>query len=282
MTIQQIPKENHQGFRELAEWPKGIIPRIQKQVRHQKFVRNNPHLDKVMLGIDDAARLLGKGEVFTSYFCSSVDPITTSTIHDQPLGELRWTYEESVVRAVGSRYHIPTDYWVYGDMEPEDRRTNIQLMMEGTEWFHRRLADSTIQVVPLVSGVTRKEREICYRTFNELGLSYCAVYGAQYFGGGMGNGINKLNNYIRDIVSEYPLDGILLIGLQAADYLHRLPPEVVAVAGQRWISRSGLRDTSIANAKNQFGFWKQIPENQLGRGDATLGSFAASENEVTA
>lgn len=276
-----IPNEKHQGFRGLAELPEGIIPRIQKQVRHQAFVRDNPHLDQVMLGINDAARLLRKGEIFSSYFCSTVDPITTSTIHDQPLGELRWTYEENVVRALGSRYHIPTDYWVYGDMEPEDRKKNIDLMMQGTKWFHHRLADTPTRVIPLVSGVTREEREICYQTFNELGTSYCAVYGAQYFGGSMGNGINKLNNYIRDIVSEYPLDGVLLIGLQSEQYLERLPPEVVAAAGQRWIYQSGLREISIEEAKVRFSQWKRLPEARLGRGVATLGSFTCS-NEVTA
>lgn len=282
MIHNQIPTENHQGFRDTTEWPEGIIPRIQKQVRHQEFVQNNPHLDTVMLGIDDAARLLGKGEIFSSYFCSDIDPITTSTIHDQPLGELRWTYEESVVRAVGSRYHIPTDYWVYGDMEPEARKENIRAMTQGTKWFSHQTADTPTQIIPLVSGVTREEREICYRTFEELDVSYCAVYGAQYFGGSMGNGINKLNNYIRDIVSEYPLDGVVLIGLQSADYLHRLPPEIVAAAGQRWIYQSGLRDLPIEESKNRFGRWKQLPESRLGRGVATLGSFTASNAEVMA
>lgn len=281
MTIQQIPTEHQQGFRERTEWPEGIIPRIQKQVRHQEFVRDNPYVDKVMLGVEDAARLLRKGEVFTSYFCSDVALITTSTIHDQPLGELRWTYEESVVRAVGSQYHIPTDYWVYGDMESEDREENIRSMMQGTKWFSHRTADTQTQIIPLVSGVTREEREICYRTFEELGVSYCAVYGAQFFGGSMGDGINKLNNYIRDIVSEYPLDGVILIGLQSADYLQRLPPEVVAAAGQRWIYQSGLRDLPIEKSKTQFGQWKQLPESQLGRGIATLGSFTG-DNEVMA
>ena len=277
MFNQHIPTENNPGYQEP---PQGIIPRIQKQVRHQEFVRNNPDLDKVMLGIEDAARILRKGDVFSSYFCSDVELITTSTIHDQPLGELRWTYEEKVVRSLGSRYHIPTDYWIYGDMEPEERKQNIQLMMQGTKWFSNQLADTRTQIIPLVSGVTREERKICYRTFDELNIPYCAVYGAQYFGGSMGNGINKLNSYIRDIVSEYPLDGVVLIGLQSADYLQRLPPEVVAAAGQRWIYKSELRELPIEESKDRFGNWKQLPERQLGKGDAALGTFTG--NEVTA
>lgn len=276
-----IPNENHQGFQASREHPEGIIPRIQKQARHRDFVRNNPYLDQVMLGIDDAERLLNKGEIISSYFSPNIVSITTSTIHDQPLGELRWTHEANIVRALSPEYHIPTDYWVYGDMDPEDREQNIRDMMEGTEWFSQQFANSPTQIVPLVSGTTPEERRICYRTFDKLGVSYCAVYGAQYFGGSMGNGINKLNQYIRDIVSEYPLDGVLLIGLQSAEYLQRMPPEVVAAAGQRWIYRSDLRDTSITNSKKQFGQWKQQAENRLGTGIATLGSFQTS-NEVTA
>lgn len=282
MTPNQIPNEKHQGFRDSAEWPEGIIPRIQKQMWHRRFVRDNPHLDTVMLGIDEAERILNTGDVFSSYFCPSVQPITTSTIHDQPLGELRWTHEENVVRAIGSRYHIPTDYWVYGDMDPEYREANIETMMDGTKWFVRRLADTPTQVIPLVSGVTPAEREICYRVFDELGVSFAAIYGAQYFGGSMGNGINKLNNFIRDIVSEYSFDGLLLIGLQSAAYLERLPPEVVAVAGQRWIYQSELRELPIEDTKSKFGQWRARPERQLGNGVATLGSFTSSSEEVVA
>jgi len=276
-----IPNEKHLGFQESNLGPEGVIPRIQKQVWHQKFVQNNPYLDEVMLGIDDAERLLNKGHVISSYFSPNVTSITTSTIHDQPLGELRWTREENIVRAASPDYHIPTDYWVYGDMDPEDRETNIEFMMEGTEWFSRQLTDSSTQVLPLVSGTTPEERQICYRTFEKLDVSYCAVYGAQYFGGEMGNGINKLNSYIRDIVSEYPLDGVLLIGLQSADYLQRMPPEVVGAAGQRWIDKSRLRDLPINESKKRFKIWKQAVEKSLGRGNATIGSFNAS-NGVTA
>jgi len=276
-----IPNENHQGFQAQDGRPKGIIPRIQKQIWHRKFVEQNPYLDQVMLGIDDVERLLNNGHVISSYFSDNVGIITTSTIHDQPLGELRWTYEEKMVRATSPDYHIPTDYWIYGDMEPEDREANIEDMMEGTEWFSKQFAGSSTQIIPLVSGTTPEERQICYRTFDRLGTSYCAVYGAQYFGGEMGNGINKLNRYIRDIVSEYPLDGVLLIGLQSADYLQRLPPEVVAAAGQRWIYQSGLREISIDESKIRFKKWRQLVEDQLGTGVATLGSFSAADG-VTA
>jgi len=277
-----VPNEKHQGFRELAEMPEGIIPRIQKQIWHKKFARDNPYCDTVMLGVDDAEKLLNTGEILSSYFCPNLDFITTSTIHDQPLGELRWTQEANIVKALSPQYHIPTDYWVYGDMDPEDRETNIGDMMEGTEFLIRQLVDEPTTVIPLVSGTTREDREICYRTFDELGISYAAVYGSQYFGGSMGNGINKLNNYIRDIVSEYEFDGLLLIGLQSADYLQCLPPEIVAAAGQRWIYQSELRELPIEESKDQFGEWKQQPEMQLGIGNATLNEFWPPDSEVTA
>lgn len=262
--------------------PDGVIPRVQPQTAHQEFVRDNPSVDTVMLQIDDAERLLKKGEVASSYFREDVSVITTSTIHDQPLGEFKWTREEDIVRAVGSDAHIPTDYWVYGDMDPEDRKENIHLMMDGTRWFVQRFADSSTQIIPLVTGPTPEERAICYRTFEELGVSRCAFYGAQYFGGEMGNGINLLNSYVRDFVSEIDLDGMMIIGLQSADYLARLPPEVVAAAGQRWIYQSRLRDVPMAEAKRKFAEWKPRVEKRLGSGVATLGSFSDAQMEVTA
>ncbi len=235
-----------------------------------------------MMGIDEAEKLLNTGEIFSSYFCPNVDFITTSTIHDQPLGELRWTQEANIVSTLRPQYHIPTDYWVYGDMDPQDRKSNIEDMMDGTKWLTHQLTDKETTVIPLMSGVTREERNICYRTFEELGISYAAIYGAQYFGGSMGNGINKLNNYIREIVSEYEFDGLLLIGLQSAAYLQRLPPEVVAAAGLRWISQSNLRNSPIEQSVTRFGQWKQKPEAQLGNGTTTLSAFSPAAQEVTA
>jgi hypothetical protein len=248
-----------------SDLPTGVIPRVQGQKAHRRFVQGNPYLKWVMLNVDDAELLLKRGEVGSSFFGPDVSLITTSTIHDEPLGELEWRREENIVRGIGSDYHIPTDYWVYGDMNLEDRIENIESMMDGTRWFARRFSGSNTQILPLATGPTAEERAICYSTFQDLGLSRCVFYGTQYFGGDMGNGFRQLNSAIRDITSEYTLDWMMVIGLQSSRYLAKLPPEVRTAAGQRWIYQSGLRDVSMAEAIERFGEWKRVVDDNLGR-----------------
>ncbi len=278
-----IPNENHQGFRDSTDWPRGLIRRIQAQQAHEEFMTAFPSEDTVMMKITDVEALLRhRGEVRTTYFPAEFSVITSGVIHDDDLEELRWSRERNAVQAFGPDFHIPTDYPVYGDMEKSDRVANIKKMMDGTRWMHDKLRPTPIQILPLVKGFTPEERAICYDTLRDLDLPYCAYYGAQYFGGKMGNGINKLNEDVREVVNELGVDGLLLIGLQAKDGLARMPPEVVAAAGQRWIRKAELRDVPIHTAQKQYIQWREETEPVLGAGQSTLGSFAASPGEVMA
>jgi len=270
------PNEKHQGSQQTR--PSGVIPRIERQTRHEKFHTGFSGVDTLMLPIDHAERLLRQGLTASSYTDKSV--ITTTTIPDEDLKDFSWKAERDIVEAFQPAYHIPTDYWVYGDMDPEDRIQNVELLMEGTEWMYQQLTGISTQIIPLVKGYSREERAICYETLKRLGIDYVSFYGSQYFGRKDG-GINALNEDVREIVSEYSPSEMLLIGLQSENYMERLPPEVEAVAGNRWIEKSGLRDVSIAKARGQYREWKQEVEAGLGSGQATLGSFDAS-TEVAA
>lgn len=279
-----IPNEKHQGSRGSAEWPRGLIRRVQPQRAHERFMDSFPYSDTVMMKITDVETLLRhRGEVRTTYIPERFSVITGGIIHDDDLKELRWTRERNAVQAFDSDFHIPTDYPVYGDMEKAQRKSNIKKMMDGTRWMHDKLLSSSIQIIPLVKGYTTEERAICYETLRELDLPYCAYYGAQYFGGKMGNGINKLNEDVREVVDELGVDGVLLIGLQARDGLSKMPPEVVAAAGQRWIRKSDLRDVPMDAAQSRYLQWRQdVEETVLGAGQTTLGSFSPSPSEVVA
>lgn len=272
-----IPDAKHQGFRNDGSWPEGIVRRVQAQRAHENFMGEFPAEDTVMMKIDAVERLLNRGHVRGSYFPDDFTVISSGIIHDDKLKELRWKQEGFAVDSFGPHFHIPTDYPVYGDMEKETRIENIENMMEGTRWMHGFLQSTDTKTLPLVKGYSPEERAICYETLRDLGTSYCAFYGSQYFGGEMGNGINKLNEDVRDVVSELDLDGMLLIGLQSRNGLEKMPPEVTAAAGQRWIDQSGLRDVPMPVAKQQYIEWRNRNEGLLGGGTATLGSFVSSE-----
>lgn len=236
-----------------------------------------PGSDTVMMKIPDVETLLRhRGEVRSSYFPADYTVITSGMINDEDLMKLRWTRERNAVQAFQPEFHIATDYPIYGNMEKVDRMENIEKMTSGTEWMHRQLSGTSTQVLPLVKGFTPEERAICLETLRSLDIPYCAYYCAQYFGGEMGNGINKLNQDVRDVVSELNLDGMLLVGLQSQNGLAKMPPEVTAAAGQRWITKSGLRDVPMSIAAQRYLDWKNGVEEELGGGIATLGSFMDS------
>jgi hypothetical protein len=270
------PIEKHQGSRQTK--PSGVIPRIERQTRHENFINGFSSVDTVMLPINHAERLLRQGLTASSY--TDKDIITTTTIPDEDLKNLDWAAERDIVKAFQPTYHIPTDYWVYGDMDSEDRVQNVELLMEGTEWISQQLGSTSTEIIPLVKGYSPEERAICYETLGELGTDYVGFYGSQYFGMKDG-GINALNEDVRDIVSEYNPSGMLLIGPQSENDVGEFPPEVEAVAGNRWIRKTSLRDVPIGKARKQYSEWKQEVEAGLSSGQATLGSFKGS-TEVTA
>lgn len=264
--------------RDGSKWPSGLVRRVQAQQAHEDFMQALPCEDAVMLKVTAVETLLRhRGEVRGTYFPDSSQVITSGMIHDEELAELRWTQERNAVQSFDPDFHVPTDYPVYGDMEKETRIGNIEKMMQGTEWMHEELQGDAIQLLPLVKGFSPEERAICYNTLRELEIPYCVYYGAQYFGGAMGNGINKLNQDVREVVSELDLEGILLVGLQSRRGLAKMPPEVVAAAGQRWIRKSQLREVPIPMAQNKYIEWRGMVEKELGAGQSALGAFADSE-----
>lgn len=279
--LTMIPTETYQGFQESTDWPNGLVRRVQAQQAHEDFMQALTGADTVMIKIPAVETLLRhRGQVRDTYFPDGFTVITSGVIHDATLGELRWTRERNAAHAFGPDFHIPTDYPVYGDMDEEDRKENIKKMMDGTKWMHDKLQTTPIKVVPLVKGFTTEERAICYKTLRSLDTSYCAYYGAQYFGGKMGNGINKLEADVKEVITELGVDKLLLIGLQSRDYLARMPPEVVAAAGQRWIDQSSLRDVPPATAQQRYRQWRDDTEEVLGGGQSVLGSFTGASEVV--
>ena len=197
VKLNMDPSEKHQGSRQSK--PSGVIPRIERQNRHENFYDEFSCVDTVMLPIGHAERLLRQGQTSSSYTDKSV--ITTTTMPDKDLKDFGWRKERDIVEAFQPEYHIPTDYWVYGDMNPEDRVQNVELLMEGTEWIYEQLREFSTDIIPLVKGYSPRERAICYRTLDKLGTDYVAFYGSQYFSEKNG-GINALNDDIWVIVSE--------------------------------------------------------------------------------
>ncbi len=219
-----------------TEFPTGAVARVEAQQSHRDFVRA-VEPEYVMMKITHARRLMKNGETFASYFGEEPTVITTTTVPDNKLNLLRWEDELEIIRETEPDFHIPTDYSIYAEeMDEEEQLEAVVGCMEGTEWMHNRIADSDIELIPLVKGLTKNQREVCYSVFDELGYDRCAFYATQYFtASGLKTG--DLIGDIEQVVVEHGPE-MLIIGLLSPNYAKRLPMNVQAVAGQsRWRRR---------------------------------------------
>lgn len=281
-TTNQIPTENQLGSQtaDAKEAPKGSVLLVEPQSAHRKFLDQNPYVSTVLLRITHVQTLVNRGETADSYFEDHVTVITSTTINDRYLSQLGWQKELELIQEFEPDYHVPCDYPVYKTWNEDRREQNVLDCLEGTIWIAERIDGIETRVTPLLKGETPKERSYCYKVFKEiLGTNYCVFYGTQYFTASMG--FYKLLEDIRKVASEAPHLQILLMGLQYPRWLEKMPPQVVAAAGQRWIRHSQLRDVSWEQARENYGELHREIDSALSTGQAPVGIWAMS-NEVTA
>lgn len=235
------------------DYPTGMIPRVEAQQSHQSFVRA-VEPDTIMMKITHARRLMRNDESFDSYFYPGVDVITTTTINDTQLNLLPWDQEWDIIQEMEPAYHIPTDYSDYSTQPLEERRENVRKCMEGTVWMHEQIKEAGLdtQVVPLLKGMEREERELCYAVYDEVGFEYAALYATRYFTGGAGNNIRLLEEDV-EMISEETDANLLLIGLLSPNYLRRMSENVVAGAGHKqWLEAVEPRENDAESMQAAY------------------------------
>lgn len=257
------------------EGPRGAIPRYQHCERHIEFFKGNPVIDTVMVDITALKSLVGDELTADTHF-PGVSVITTTTVNDAFLNRLGWDQELDLVLRFQPEFHIPCDYSVYEDQPPEKRGKIIEEYLEALSWFSDALECTAIRLLPQVKGITYDERKLCYTTFAELDFTYITYYGSQYFGRHVGNRGKELIHDVRDIVSEFYPCRLLLIGCTSPKILRKLPPRVVATAGQRWRDASQLGECSMQESKDLFDDWKAKADEELGVGTPPLSIFGAN------
>ncbi|MFW5928756.1 MAG: hypothetical protein ACOCSL_06070 [Thermoplasmatota archaeon] len=257
-----------------ADYPKGVILRFQPQKKHEKLILDNPDVSTLMLNIEYAERLTRKNKTAKSYFGPQKDVIITSTIPDEKLELWDIQREVRLAKEFNPDFYVPCDYPVYKSHSRKKRIDFIEGYVRELEDFKNRIKNVQTSIIPLVKGYSEKERRICYRSFEKLGLNYIAYYCAQYFGGQVGNRFNDLLETIHNIVVEFSPIGILLVGLLSQKKLRQFPPNVVAAAGQRWIMKSGLRDDIGEEEKKQnLANWMKEVEKALRSSQTNLKMF---------
>lgn len=258
----------------LPDNPGVVVPRLERSTTHQKFTRGNPHISVVMISVEAARRFVERDVTAASAFPDMLVAVTT-TIHDE---KLEWWYPErevSLVRDFQPDIYLPCDRPVYAGDRPAERRDTIRRYLRDLDDVTGRLADTPVGIVPLVKGVTESERRRCYQKFRELGLDRWAYYCAQYFL--YGNRGESLVQDVHSIAREGSPRGLMLVGLQSGSYLSRMPTEVFAAAGKRWISQSNLRNDALSMQQIQrhYGTWKRQIERILDGGQTRLTDYGS-------
>lgn len=219
----------------------GPVPRVEPKLSHRLFVEG-ARPGQVMCKITHARQLLKRGETAESYFPDDVDVITTTTVRDGKLYVLPWEDngyrmgEIDIVREFGPDYHIPTDYSAYVEQPDEKRRELQKKCMKGTIWMHRKLSDTDTEIIPLFKGVRPESRQMCYRVWDAIDADIAAYYAVTYFTR-QGRRTERLIHDLEIVASETDTP-LLLIGLLSPRTLERIPPNVIATAGQKqWRER---------------------------------------------
>jgi hypothetical protein len=250
-----------------------LLPRAEATAVHADFIETNPYIDTVVFRIDDAQRLVQRGETANSWLGRAVTSIVVTTIPDEALEKWFPAREVETTRQFGADYLVPCDKPVYNTDPPSVRRETIQRYVRDLSDVITALRNDPVGVIPLMKGVTESERRICYRAFEGFGVNRTAFYAAQYFL--YGNRSAELIHRVGEIVAESDLRSLMMIGLQAGRYLRKMPPEVSAATGLRWISQAGLRNETLSmNQKNtRYGVWKNRIETALTDRQTVLGRW---------
>lgn len=212
----------------------GAVCRVQPQWSHAEFLEAaTPRY--AMINLEDARRVLKRGEDATTFFPAETTVIATSTVDDKYLDIMPWKDngfrrgELDIVQEFGPDYYVPMDHSDYNDLPIDERMSRIKSVYKGTLWMERKLGDS-VELLPLLKGCTLEERVYSYRLFDELDAPMAAYYVVNYFEEA-GNHISRLVDDLETITEETDLP-LLLIGLLSPNYLARVPDQVVAGSGQ--------------------------------------------------
>ncbi|WP_210408993.1 hypothetical protein [Halorhabdus rudnickae] len=243
----------------MSEYPEGAVALVEAGRGHHDFLEAVKPRYAIMK-YHHANRLLKRGETAESWFPEETTVITSTNVIDNrnapiPLednGHRRG--EIDIVREFEPDFHIPADRSDYRDFDDAKRYEKTKECMTGTVTVANHIADHGLEtrVIPFVKTTTPAERELCYRTIDQLGYPYAAVYCNQYFNDGRGVLIDELLEDLEmlareskravEVTGDSPLR-LLTVSLLSPNVLERGPDAVVAGSGQMVGTERGWRES---------------------------------------
>lgn len=241
-------------------YPQGTVAQVERGRAHREFVDavKPPY---VLLKIQYARRLLDAGETASSRFPDQTQVITSTAIRDNRNEALPLEHngykrgEVDIIREFEPDIHIPADRSDYADIEDAERYREVKKCMTGTVAMVNHVEDYGLdtRILPFLKGVRRKERWLCYRTIEQLGLDYAAFYANNYFNDGTGVRIDDLVEDLHTVTDESrelvdstdrPLR-LCVLNCLSPNVLKRFPNCVEAASGL-WVGQNrGWREKVV-------------------------------------
>lgn len=211
-------------------FPYGPIPKFDpRNPQHRQLLSNHPSAPFLLATFTRAVWLEKRPDELRSLLGPHQRLILANVEQDRLLKGRTPDDEMERVRALRPAYYIPSDRWVYENtMTYAEQLAEIDRCMSGTREVYERIAahdDLSTTVIPLAKGWERWHFERCRRTFEDLGLSYCAFDVTQY------SKHDMILGDVRRLIDVVEPEGVLLIGRLDPRVLRKCPPEVVAATG---------------------------------------------------
>ena len=232
--------------------PKGIVPRVEPNARHQAFV-DTVWPPFILIKLNDAATLTSRGETATSYFGPAPTVITTTTINDADLTDLTYQDELDILTRFDPDIHLPADVSIYERHDPDQRQARVIRSLKGYLYVNRLLDDHAGEfdsgppaTIPLLQGLSPPDYHRCFEVFDELDVPMAAYYAVQYFTGNNPRTTDLIDSL--DEIDAHAPDGLSLfiIGGLGPTLTDQYPDRVDAAAGfAQWYGRiEPLYDTT--------------------------------------
>lgn len=259
-------------------YPHGAIPKFSPRAsKHRSLFSGHDAAPYLLTKFSDAVWLEKRPDELNALLASNQELILANVEPDEDLVGRTPDDEMERVEAIQPDYYIPSDRWVYEDtMTDAEQLAEIDRCMSGTREVYNRIVartDLSTTVIPIAKGWKRWHFERCRRTFEDLGLSYCAFDVTQY------DSITMILDDVDRLIDVIAPDGILLIGRIAPDHLRRCPPEVVAATGvDHWRKNSQLQSGDFSREK--YRIWAEEANDALSDSQARFDHFADSNARI--
>lgn len=229
--------------------PRGAIAQTEVGRSHEQFIEA-VEPSTVLVKIQYARQFIKRGITAADRFPDETTVVTTTSIRDRKRAALPLEHngfkmgEVDIIREFAPDFHVPADRSDYKDFPDDKRFERVTECMEGTLTVANHIADHGLdtRILPWFKGVTREERQLAYRTIEQLGLNYGVFYANPYFQNG-----NRWRELVDDL--EYIAEestalmdhtdkiNICVLGCQSPAVLSELPDAVVASSGL-WVGQN--------------------------------------------